>query len=159
MEVALPIIHSLFAVIHVLAGAAWLGAMIYSFFILHAGAKKFFRHESDFEAFITTVSHGTRWKVILGFSIIGVSGLGLILTRWPEVASKWWMALLAGKLALFVAAVVLFVHVSWRMWPARVFATAEEYSQVQRTFRRVAAVMIAIAGLGIILGVLACRVP
>jgi hypothetical protein len=46
------------------------------------------------------------------------------------------------------------VYVSWRLWPARIFALPAEVPHFQRAFRRVAVTKIAIAGLGMALGVL-----
>jgi uncharacterized membrane protein len=147
--------NSILTILHVLAGAAWFGAMIYSFFLLHPRARAYFSRPTDFEAFIATVSHGARWKVLAGLGLIAVSGAGLMVLRWPEPLSVRWLTLLGIKAALFVMAVVLFWYVSWRLWPARVLATQPEIPRFQALFQRVASTMILIAAVSMALGVLA----
>ena len=147
-------LHSILAVLHALTGAVWLGAMCYSFFILHPRAHTFFTKEADFESFIATVSRGARWKVLGALGLIALSGAGLVVVRWPDPFSVTWLVLIGLKAALLIAAVGLFVYVSWRLWPARLFATPEEIGHFQRTFRRVAIVMMTLAALGMTLGIL-----
>lgn len=149
------IAHALVTIFHVLAGAAWMGAMFYSFFVLHPRAHAYFKRPADFEAFIATVSHGSRWQVLAAFAVLAASGSAILLLRWPETLTAWWLGLMGAKLTLFALAFGLFIHVSWRLWPARVFATAEEIPHIQRTFRRHQMVMLAIAALSLALGVLA----
>jgi hypothetical protein len=146
--------HALLAVMHVLAGAVWLGSMVYSLVVLHPGAHRYFQSEAEFEAFIAAVSHGARGKVLFGMAVIGVTGVGLAVVRWPQPVSPWWVGLVGAKVGLFVAALGLFCYTSWRLWPARLFAPADEIARFQRTFRRVAVSMVPLAGLGMALGVL-----
>jgi uncharacterized membrane protein len=146
---------ALLAVTHVLAGAAWLGAMVYSYFVLHPRARSYFPRDADFEPFIAAVSRGARYPVLAGLALIGLSGMGLLLVRWPGSPPLTWLVLMAAKVLLFLAAVGLFGYVSWRLWPARIFALPAEVPGLQKTFRRVARVMILLAGLGMALGVLA----
>ncbi|MCA9699945.1 MAG: hypothetical protein KC431_20640, partial [Myxococcales bacterium] len=44
--------------VHVLGGGVWVGAMVFSIFVLHPRAEHFFARARDFEAFIFTVVHG-----------------------------------------------------------------------------------------------------
>jgi hypothetical protein len=148
------LVHSALAVIHALAGAAWLGAMVYSLFVLHPRAHAYFPREAEFESFITAVSHGARRKVLTGLALIGLSGAALALVRWPESPAVSWLVLLGAKVVLFAAALGLFVYVSWRMWPARVFAVGAEVPQIQKAFRRVGLAMVTLAALGMTFGVL-----
>ncbi|HEV3260234.1 MAG TPA: CopD family protein [Gemmataceae bacterium] len=143
------------AIVHVLASATWLGAMFYSFFVLHPRARIYFQKDNDFESFIATVSHGARWKVLTALALIGLSGVGLMVVRWPTLVTGKWALLVGVKIALFLAAVGLFAHISWRLWPARILASADEVAQFQRRFRRAAAVMMTIATVSMALGVLA----
>src|SRR5437667_10519815 len=106
------------AILHVLAGAAWFGAMFYSLTVLQPRAARYFDRPERFEEFIATVSAGARWKVLAAFALVGGSGLGLLLSpRMPP--SALWIVLIAVKGVLFVAALALFVYMSWRLWPAR----------------------------------------
>jgi uncharacterized membrane protein len=148
------LIHSVLAVIHVLAGAVWLGSMVYSLVVLHPGAHRYFQNETEFEAFIATVSHGARGKVLLGMAVIGVTGIALVVVRWPQPVASQWLGFVGAKTALFVAALCLFCYTSWRLWPARLFAAPEEIARFQQTFRWVAVSMITLAGLSMALGVL-----
>jgi hypothetical protein len=151
---AMPFVHSGLALLHALAGAACLGAMVYSFFILHPRARAFFPREAEFEAFIATVSRGTRYPVLTALALVGASGAALSVVRWPGTPAVTWVALIGLKTGLFAAAVGLFVHVSWRLWPARILALPEEVAGLQTRFRHRAAVMLVIASLGMALGVL-----
>jgi len=147
--------HAILAITHALAAAAWFGAMFYSFLVLHPRAHAYFQRETDFEAFITTVSHGARWKVLSCLGLIGITGVGLMAVHWWQPRQEAWLPLICAKVALLLAAGVLFVYTSWRLWPARVLATVDEIPRFQRVFRWVAAVMMGIAGLGIALGIVA----
>jgi hypothetical protein len=146
----------LLAAVHALTGAAWLGAMIYSLTVLQPRAIRFFDGPERFEEFITVVSHGARRKVLAVFAITAVTGLGLVLLR-PGPVSAVWVVLVVLKTVLLVASLVLFVYVSWRMWPARVLALPEEIPGLQRQFRRAGLTMIALVGLNFLLGILAQR--
>jgi uncharacterized membrane protein len=150
-----PILHSILAPIHVLSGAAWFGAMFYSWLVLHPRAQGYFSRPTEFEAFIATVSQGARYSVLTALSLMGITGLGLVLLRWPEIHSMTWLILIAAKTVLFLTALGLFVFVSWRLWPARILALENEISHFQKLSRRLAQVMLTIAGLSISLGVFA----
>jgi uncharacterized membrane protein len=147
-------LYTLAAVTHVLAGSAWLGAMVYSLLTLHPQARRYFETESEFEAFIATVSNGARHKVLLALAVIAASGVALIFVRWPHPISGEWLALVGVKIVLFSAALCLFIYTSWRLWPARLFAAPADLPRVQRLFRRVGFTMIALAVLSTVLGVL-----
>ncbi len=149
------VLHSLLTIAHVLTAAVWLGAMFYSFFLLHPRARSFFQKPQEFEAFIATVSQGARWKVLAALGVIGLTGAALVVYRRPQPLTGKWVALMAAKAVLFTAALGLFVHVSWRLWPARILATTEEIPRQQKTFTRVAAAMLLLAGLSMTLGILA----
>jgi uncharacterized membrane protein len=146
--------YSLAAITHVLAASAWLGAMVYSLFVLHPQARHYFRSETEFEAFIVAISGGARGKVLLALSVIAASGVALVFARWPHPASRIWLGLVVVKVGLFAAALGLFVYTSWHLWPARLFAAPADLSRYQRTFRRVGFAMISLAALSMVLGVL-----
>ncbi len=146
--------YSVLAVVHVLAGAAWFGAMFYSLTVLQPRAARFFDRPEQFESFIAFISHGLRRKVLAAFAVMAATGLGLAVTRGGGVSPAW-LLLIALKVIFLLLALVVFVHVSWRLWPARVLALPEEVPVQQRRFRRAGLCMIALVGLNLVLGVLA----
>jgi len=46
--------------VHITGGGVWLGAMVFSLFVLHPRAERFFEHAADFEDLLFTVVHGAR---------------------------------------------------------------------------------------------------
>lgn len=134
--------------IHVLGGGVWIGAMVFSVFVLHPRAERFFQRASEFEDFIFHVVHGARWKVLAGIAAIAGSGAALTVTRGPL------STLLALKLALFAVSLGLFVYVSWVLWPRRVFAREDELAAVRRRFWWVGVAMITSNALNMGLGIL-----
>lgn len=153
----MPVLDLALSVTHVLAGAAWFGAMFYSATVLHPRAAVFFRKNEDFEAFIMTLSDGARRKVLGACVLIAGSGIGLAITSWRSPVPFVWLALVGLKVALFLAAVVLFSYTSWRLWPRRVFATAEDLPALRRTYRLIVWTLLVLVGLNMALGVAAHR--
>lgn len=138
---------------HVLVATAWFGAMFYSVTVLHPRAVPFFKKDTDFEAFITTVSAGARWKVLGACFLIAASGIGLAIIKWRSPVPSIWLVLVGLKLTLFLMALGLFSYTSWRLWPARVFATSEDIPRFQRKFRLIAWSLIVLVGFNMPLGV------
>lgn len=149
------------AVLHVLVAATWFGAMAYSFAVLHPRAGTFFGPDAQgFETLMTVLAAGARWKVLGACGLLAVSGVGLTVAHLATTASAGaaWIALIWVKTGLFIATVALFCYVSWRMWPARVFAIGpEEVTRHQRRFRVVAVVLLGLVGTQIVLGVVAAH--
>jgi hypothetical protein len=139
------------AVIHTLIGAALFGAMVYSLGVVQPRAQAYFERQEQFEEFVATVSRGARWKVVLAFAALWLTGCLLAL---PLRASLSWKLLLAVKVAAFVAACGLFAYVSWRLWPARILASADEIPEIQRAFRFVGASLLLLVAACIAIGVL-----
>lgn len=148
---------ALLAVIHVLAAAAWFGAMFYSLLVLQPRAARYFRTPGEFETFVATLGQGARWTMLAAFGLVGGSGLALAVLQGTEAVSRQWLVLLGLKTGLFAVAFGVFVHVSWRLWPARVLALPDEIPHFQRVARRLAATMLCLVGLSMALGVLAHR--
>jgi uncharacterized membrane protein len=144
----------LILIVHVLASAALFGAMFYSIAVVQPRAKRFFERPAEFEEFVAFVSNGARWKVLGGYAVIAASGFALMGLGHRE-RSGVWVVLIVAKIVVLVAAVILFSIVSWRWWPARVFATAEEVPKFQKLFRRVGFAMIAFVGIEFVLGIVA----
>ncbi|MBM4068241.1 MAG: hypothetical protein FJ271_04770 [Planctomycetes bacterium] len=150
-------VAALAAIVHVLAGAAWFGAMFYSLTVLQPRAARYFASPAEYETFVATISQGARWSVLAAFGLVGLSGLTLGLLHDSDAVSIRWLVLVGLKLILFAVAFALFVHVSWRLWPERIMALADEIPRVQRVARRLATITLCLVGLSMALGVLAHR--
>lgn len=140
--------------VHVLGGGIWIGAMGFSVFVLHPRAERFFAGSSTFEDLLFTVVHGARWKVVAGIVGIVGSGVALTLAR-GGAAGRAWDGIVAAKVGLLVVSLALFFHVSWVLWPRRVFASADELPAIRRRFRVVGVVMIVCNTINMGLGILA----
>ena len=148
----MDVIHGILAVAHVLAGAAWFGAMFYSYAVLHPRARSFFRNPQQFEDFITHIAAGARWKVLGGAAFILVTGLSLMLYPVDGALSHWKLGLRITKAILFVVAVGLFCFTSWVLWPARVMATAQELPKFHQRFRIIALALLVLIGGSLAIG-------
>jgi uncharacterized membrane protein len=144
----------LLRLVHVLAAAAMFGAMFYSFTVLQPRARRYFQNPKDFEEFITFISNGARWKVLSGFGLIAVSGFALILLRQSDM-NRAWTIIIAAKVVVLFLAVAFFCFVSWRLWPARVFATPDEIPRLQRAFRLVGFTMLTLMAVEFVLSIIA----
>lgn len=139
--------------IHVLGGGVWIGAMVFSVFILHPRAERFFSRASEFEDFIFSVVHGARYKVLAGIVAIVVSGVALALAHLDTGAA--WSWLVAAKVVLLLVSLALFLHVTFTLWPRRVFAREDELPAVRRQFWWIGVVMIVCNAANMGLGLLA----
>ncbi|MBZ5714255.1 hypothetical protein [Nannocystis pusilla] len=139
--------------VHVLGGGVWIGAMVFSVFILHPRAERFFTRAAEFEDFIFSVVHGARYKVLAGIAAIVASGVALALAHRATPAP--WSWLVAVKVALLLISLALFLHVSFTLWPRRVFAREDELPAVRRRFWWIGVVMIVCNAANMGLGVLA----
>jgi uncharacterized membrane protein len=151
----MDLIRTLAAIVHALAGAAWFGSMFYSLTVFQPRALAYFVDPGRFEDFIAAVSRGARWKVLSAFGIVLLSGVALVLFGRPRPVTGIWIALIIVKSLLFLAALALFCHVSWNLWPARIFATPEEAPLFQKRFRRIGLILLLLVGSDLVLGVMA----
>ena len=110
-----------FAVAHLTVAAVWLGSMTYSLSVVQPKATRFFSDDRQREEFLTTLAQGNRWKVIGLICALVVTAIAVIVTAPPGVAYAY-----AVALGLYVIAAAVFADVSWRHWPARIFARPEE---------------------------------
>ena len=153
-----PVPLVLLAVAHATASAAWFGAMVYSLTVLHPRGLSYFGGRAErFEPLVTHLSAAARRPVLFAFGFVGLTGAAMAWLAWPTDGDEaaLYGSLLAVKAALYLAALVLFVHISWRLWPRRVFASDAEAPAVQRTARRTAWAMLALIGLNFAFGVVA----
>jgi putative copper export protein len=138
----------LIAIAHAGLAAAWVGGMAYSLFVVQPKLQRFFGTDEDNrEALVEVIASGNRWKV-LGL-VAAIAATGLVLLG-PDPS---WIHLVKGLLLLLATAI--FWYVSWRHWPRRIFATANERPSFQRQLKLLATVMLALAGTAFALGVAA----
>lgn len=127
----------LLVVIHLMVAAIWLGSMCYSLTVVQPKVAAFFPDAEDRELFLVLLAHGNRWKVVGLVAVLIVTGLAVAVVSGGLVAIGYVVALL-----LYVAATGIFWYVSWRHWPARIFAVTEELPGFQRRFRVLATTML-----------------
>lgn len=134
------LLRAILVVLHVGLASVWLGAMVYSLAVVQPRAERFLGGAPRYEGFAVTLAAGARWKVLGLCAGLLASGVGLIAIQLSAHggASTLWYLLVAVKAVLLVSAVALFAHVSWRLWPARLFALESELPVLQRRFRAVA---------------------
>ena len=138
------------AAVHHLSAAAWFGALVYRVFFVDPKALKFFRAGAEFERFSLHLADGMRYIVMAALLTCGLTGFALIGLRWNS--TDGWLTLMVVKVGFWVIAFALFAYVSWVFWPRRVFAVAGEWPCVRRQGLLMSLVMIAIAGLSLVLG-------
>lgn len=134
------LVTSLGLAIHVIGGGVWIGAVAFNVFILHPRAENYFKKSSDYEDFLFSIVHGARYKVLAGVAAIAVSGVWLTAHHMGSPAP--WTSLVVVKIALLLAALALFLYVSFVLWPRRVFAREDELPAIRRRFWIVGVAMI-----------------
>lgn len=139
-----------FAIVHLGVGAAWFGSMTYSLFVVQPAVAKFFQETTRREEFLVALAQGNRWRVVGLVAALLLSGLGVVATAQGVVRVGFLVAVV-----LEAVAAAIFVEVSWRHWPARVFATAEELPAYQRALRVRATAMIGLVGIAFALALVA----
>ncbi len=141
--------------VHGLSGAAWFGAIFYRTLVVDAKAFTFFEKRSDYEHFSTHLAHNMRYFVLAGLLICGLSGFALLGLKW-DGSNVVWLALMAAKAAVWLAACMLFTYVSWVHWPWRCLAAPVEFAKYRKQGQLLAIGMVVLAGTGFALGQ-ACR--
>lgn len=151
----MSIVTFLLAVAHAATGAVWLGAMAYSVAVVQPRARRLLGGER-FEELATTLAAGARWTVLGMSAVLALTGGGLVAAAYVGGSpGAGWLGVVAAKTALLLAALAIFGYVSWRLWPARLFALPAELPRIHRTFRRSAYALIALTGTNLVLGVAA----
>lgn len=128
------------AVAHIAIAAIWLGSMTYSLLVVQPAVARFPADQTGREELLVTLAHGNRWPVVGLVAALALSAIAAMIA-WPEVAAGF-----AVALALYAAAAGIFVNVSWRHWPARVFALPEELAGYRRRLRIQAWTMTVLVG-------------
>lgn len=141
--------------VHGMSAAAWFGAIFYRTLVVDGKAFRYFADAADYERFSTHLADGMRYVVTAGMLTCAASGFLLMGLRWnPD--SPTWLGLMGAKVAVQLAAAGLFAYVSYVHWPWRSLAAPEEFAGYRREGQRLALGMVALSGLGFLLGQ-ACR--
>jgi hypothetical protein len=127
-------------VAHLALAAVWLGSMIYSLTVVQPRVERFFPNRVRREEFLLALAHGNRRPVVALIGALLLTDLAVLVGR-PEVRLGYGVALVP-----YLLAGGLFVHVSWRHWPARVFALPEELPGFQHRLRQLAWTMLGLVG-------------
>ena len=122
---------------HLTVAAIWLGSMSYSLTVVQPKVAAFFPDAEDREPFLVLLAHGNRWKVLGLVAVLILTGLGVAVLSGGLIAIGYAIALL-----LYAAATTIFWYVSWRHWPARIFAVSEELPGFQRRLQVLATTML-----------------
>jgi hypothetical protein len=125
---------------HLTIAAVWLGSMVYSLVVVQPRVDRFFPDASRREEFLVTLANGNRRPVVALVAALLVTDLAILVMR-PDVRLGFGIALVLHLLAGCV-----FAHVSWRHWPARVFAVAEELPGFQHRLRLLAWTILVLVG-------------
>lgn len=114
--------------------------MMYSLVIVQPRAHQFFAADDDaLETFLATLGAGNRRPVLAIIAGLVATGILLPIARSPSSGQV--IAFALESLSLLAAA-ALFARVSWRLWPARVFALAPERPQHRAALHRHAVAMV-----------------
>ena len=146
----MPLLERALLAAHLFSAAAWFGALVYRTFFVDPRSRHYFARPRDFETYALHLADGMRWVVSLALLTAGLSGFALLGLRWQADAA--WQARMAVKAGLWALALAVFAYVSWVYWPRRVFATDAEGSRVRAQGLALSLLMIAVAGLGMLLG-------
>lgn len=131
---------------YLLPAAVWTGSMTYSLVVVQPRSARFFHDDDQLEEFLTVLAHGNRRRVLaMAATLIVTAAALLVLGPWRGARIVYGVALV-----LDVAATAVFVHVSWRHWPARVFALPEERPDFRRRLRLCAWTICLLVGSGFV---------
>jgi hypothetical protein len=127
--------------VHLALAAMWCGSMGYSLVVVQPKVTRFGFDDERLEDFLTLLAQGNRWKVVPIIAALLVTGAGLAALTGGGIRLTF-----LGVLVVYGAAAAVFADVSWRHWPARVFALPGELPGYQRRLRRLAWTMLALVG-------------
>lgn len=137
--------------VYLLPAAVWTGSMTYSLALVQPRSARFFSDDDQLEEFLTVLAHGNRRRVLAMAAVLIASAAAIIVVcPWPGARVVYGVALV-----LDAAATAVFVHVSWRHWPARVFALPEERPEFRRKLRISARAILLLVGAAFVLALVA----
>ncbi|MFD0202892.1 MULTISPECIES: hypothetical protein [Saccharothrix] len=113
--------------VHLVLTALWLGSMVYSLVVVQPRVARFFPDDGRREEFLLALANGNRWPVVALIAGIVLTGGTVAITGDGAVSAGYTVAVV-----LDLVAAVVFADVSWRHWPARVFALPEELPGFRR---------------------------
>lgn len=119
----------------------WLGSMVYSLVVVQPRGARFFRDDEQREEFLVVLANGNRWPVVALVVGLLFSGGGVAIAGSGAVSVGFTLAV-----GLDLVAAGIFVDVSWRHWPARIFALPEEIPGFRRRLTVRAAAMTVLVG-------------
>src|SRR3954451_13342103 len=97
--------------IHLGVGAAWLGSMLYSLFVVQPRVPRVLPDAQQAEDFYRELGQGNRWRVVGLIALLALSGGGLVFVQSGHTTG-WW-TVIAAKVVLLGGASGLFWWVSW----------------------------------------------
>lgn len=133
-------------VCHLVLAAIWMGSMIYSLIVVQPKVAAFFTDDEEREVFLAALANGNRWRVVALAGALTDSGAVVVAGADSTPVRVGYSA----ALILYLAAVAVFIDVSWRHWPARVFALAHERAGFRKALKRRAWTMAALVGTGFV---------
>jgi hypothetical protein len=128
---------------YLVLAALWLGSMVYSLAVVQPRIVRFFADDNEREMFLLMLAHGNRWPVVALITALAVSAGAVIASATGAVAVGYVVAL-----AFDAVAAIIFVNVSWRHWPARIFAMPGELPGYRRRLSVQARAMTVLVGAG-----------
>src|SRR5258707_14341113 len=100
--------------VHLGVGAAWLGSMGYSLFVVQPRVSRVLPDPVRAEELYRELGAGNRWRVVGLIAVLAASGAGLLFVQNGH-SYGWWFTIVA-KVVLLALASTLFWWVSWRRW-------------------------------------------
>jgi hypothetical protein len=132
-------------VVYVSIAAVWVGSMAYSLVVVQPKVASFFPDERRREELLVVLAHGNRSKVVVLVAALLCTGLGVVITSAARKFPGYVVSML-----FYAAATGIFGHVSWRHWPARVFAVPQELAGFRRRLFVQATTMLGLVGAGFV---------
>ncbi|GAB3858383.1 hypothetical protein ACFPIJ_19220 [Dactylosporangium cerinum] len=116
--------------VHLALAAMWCGSMGYSLLVVQPKVARFGFDDDRLEDFLTLLAQGNRWKVVPIIAALLVTGAGVAALTGGGIRLTF-----LGVLVVYGAAAAVFADVSWRHWPARVFALPDERPALRHGLR------------------------
>jgi hypothetical protein len=151
-------IPAILEAVHTAALASWFGCMVYSVMFVQRHPMRA-REPAVWEVFVTEMVHGVRWIVMGTMAVLFPSWVALIVIRLvTEGPDPLYLSLVAAKSMLLIAVVLLFVYVSYHLWPLRIFSLEDELPPIDRKFLNASQGLVMTLGGALLLGVVASHV-
>jgi len=141
--------------VHVWGWALYVGSLAYTYGRLFPDMRRWLASDERFETFSIASADGLRWWIFGALGVAGLTGLGLVLLRSSYERTPLWWTLIGAKTALWLLTLGVYTHVSFVMWPRRVFVDAVERPAERRRFFRVALLLALLQIAQLLLGVVA----